>query len=60
MSDARREVVRHPYMIGFQEQAGFKDTYGGDVGWVFIEAMQIRPREEESKTVVVFFRSAVW
>jgi len=56
MSDKTRmhDVVRHPYMIGFQEQAGFKDTYGGEAGWVFIEAMQIRPKDKESRTAVVF------
>lgn len=55
MIDTRSDkVIRKPYMIGFQEQAAFKDTYGGDVGWVFIEAMQIRPAERESNTVIVF------
>jgi pimeloyl-ACP methyl ester carboxylesterase len=48
------KVVRHPYMIGFQEQAAFKDTYGGEPGWVFIEAMQIRPDDRASKTAIVF------
>lgn len=50
----RHEVSRLPYMIGFREEAGFKDTYGGEAGWVFIEAMQIRPRDVDSKTVIVF------
>ena len=54
MSRPRVEVVRHPYMIGFKEQAEFKDTYGGEAGWVFIESMLIRPKERESKTVIVF------
>jgi pimeloyl-ACP methyl ester carboxylesterase len=48
------KILRHPYMIGFQEQAGFKDTYGGEPGWVFIEGMQIRPADCESKTAIVF------
>jgi pimeloyl-ACP methyl ester carboxylesterase len=48
------EVVREPYGVVFREQAGFKDTYGGDVGAVFIECMRIRPRERDSKTVIVF------
>lgn len=48
------EVVRHPYMIGVQEQAAFKDTYGGEPGWVFIEGMQIRPADRASKTAIVF------
>jgi pimeloyl-ACP methyl ester carboxylesterase len=53
MSRAYR-VVRHPYMIGFQEQAGFKDTYGGEPGWVFIEGMQVRPEGRDSTTAIVF------
>jgi len=50
----RRRVVRHPYMIAFREQAAFKDTYGGEPGWAFIEAMQIRPDDRESRTAIVF------
>lgn len=53
-AETDHHVVRTPYMIGFQEQAGFKDTYGGDVGWVFIEAMQIRPEGRGSNTAIVF------
>jgi pimeloyl-ACP methyl ester carboxylesterase len=41
-------------MIAFREQAGFKDTYGGEVGWAFVEAMQVRPADRESKTAIVF------
>jgi pimeloyl-ACP methyl ester carboxylesterase len=41
-------------MIGVQEKAKFKDTYGGEPGWVFIEGMQIRPKDRESKTAIVF------
>ena len=48
------QVVRNPYMIGVQEQAKFKDTYGGEPGWVFNEGMQIRPKDGESKTAIVF------
>ena len=47
-------VVRHPYMIGFQEQAAFKETYGGVPGRVFVEAMQVRPADRDSKTAIVF------
>lgn len=53
MSD-RRRILRHPYMIAFREQAGFKDTYGGEPGFAFVEAMQIRPADRESKTAIVF------
>jgi pimeloyl-ACP methyl ester carboxylesterase len=47
-------VVRHPYMIGFSEQAAFKETYGGVPGRVFVEAMQVRPADRDSKTAIVF------
>lgn len=54
MSETQHEVVRVPYMLAHQEKSGFKETYGGDVGYVFIEAMLIRPRDRESKTAIVF------
>lgn len=54
MSEPQRRVRRTPYLIGFREQAAFKDTYGGEPGWVFIEAMQIRPEDREAKTAIVF------
>lgn len=41
-------------MIAFREQSALKDTYGGEPGFAFVEAMQIRPADRESKTVVVF------
>jgi pimeloyl-ACP methyl ester carboxylesterase len=41
-------------MIAFREDAAFKDTYGGEAGWVFVEAMLIRPKDVESKTAIVF------
>ncbi len=48
------EVVRHPYVVVYMEQAAFKDTYGGLPGMVVIECMQIRPKDRESKTAIVF------
>ncbi|MFO0696332.1 MAG: hypothetical protein U0230_22390 [Polyangiales bacterium] len=47
-------IVRIPYMIRYEEKSAFKDTYGGDVGYVFVEAMLIRPKEGSSKTAIVF------
>jgi pimeloyl-ACP methyl ester carboxylesterase len=47
-------VARHPYMIGFSEQSAFKETYGGVPGRVFVEAMQVRPADRDSKTAIVF------
>ncbi len=54
MNETTLQIVRLPYMIAYAETSGFKDTYGGDVGGVFVEAMLIRPRDVASKTVVVF------
>lgn len=48
------ETVRIPYMIAFKDQGGFKDTYGGEAGFAFVECMLVRPREREADTVIVF------
>ncbi len=48
------EVERIPWVTVFREQAGFKDTYGGDEGWVVIESMLVRPRGRPSKTAIVW------
>lgn len=49
-----QEVVRETYGIVFAEAQGFKDTYGGAGGHVFLECMRVRPAEGESETAVVF------
>lgn len=54
MTNERHKIKRYPYMLAYQEQAGFKDTYGGDYGYVFVEAMQIRPENVDSKRAIVF------
>lgn len=54
MKPGQHEIVRHPYGLSFTEKADFKDTYGGEAGHVFIECMQIRPRDRDAKTAVVF------
>ena len=43
---------RIPYMIAFQEKAGFKDTYGGVAGRVAVECQWLRPHTQ-SDTIVV-------
>lgn len=48
------DIVREPYAVVYMEQSGFKDTYGGAGGIVFVECMRIRPAHSESKTVVLF------
>src|SRR4051812_50118554 len=52
--EARRRTEREAYPIVFQEQAAFKDTYGGAEGIVVLEAHRIRPRGSESDTVLMF------
>lgn len=44
---------RIPYGIYFTEASPRKDTYGGAVGGVFLECMQLRP-ERDSKTAILF------
>lgn len=44
---------RIPYMVVFDEVSAFKDTYGGAIGKVAVEAMHLKP-EVPSDTVVVF------
>lgn len=54
MSAEKHAIVRHPYMVVFEEKTAFKDTYGGQVGFAFVECMLTRPKDRESNTVVVF------
>lgn len=53
-SDAPSGYERIPYILVFEEQAAFKDTYGGEVGRVTLKAHLLRPRGRPSKTVIVF------
>ncbi|MFT4570814.1 MAG: pimeloyl-ACP methyl ester carboxylesterase [Hyphomicrobiaceae bacterium] len=50
----RFKTTRFPYMTVFKDQPGFKDTYGGEAGYVFVESMLVRPVDRDSKTVIVF------
>ena len=45
---------RIPFLVLFEERAGFKDTYAGEIGRVVLKAHLLRPRGRPSKTVVVF------
>ena len=44
---------RIPYLVIFDEQSAFKDTYAGEIGKVVIEAHLLRP-DVPSDAVVVF------
>lgn len=52
MSAVKKKYQRIPYLIVFQEQATFKDTYGGAEGSVALEAHLLKP-DAESDTVVI-------
>ncbi len=45
---------RIPYIIVFDETAQFKDTYGGEIGRVTLKAHLLRPRDSQSRTVIIF------
>ena len=44
---------RIPYLVVFDEVSAFKDTYGGAIGKVAVEAMHLKPAEP-SDSVVIF------
>lgn len=44
---------RIPYLVVFDEVSAFKDTYGGALGKVAVEAMQLKP-DVPSDSVVIF------
>ena len=44
---------RIPFGIYYQEQVSFKDTYGGSMGGVFLEAHLLKP-ERPSRSVTIF------
>jgi pimeloyl-ACP methyl ester carboxylesterase len=54
MEKTRHRVRREPYGIVYTEEAGFKDTYGGVEGIVFLEAHRLVPEGVESDTVLLF------
>lgn len=58
MAEAQQErefdYDRIPYLIRFQEKAGFKDTYAGEIGRVVLEAHLLKAKGRSSKTVVIF------
>lgn len=46
-------ITRTPYVVVFEEAAGFKDVYAGSESMVVVEAMQIKP-DTPSDAVMVF------
>lgn len=45
---------RIPFLVTFEEQVAFKDTYAGEIGRVVLKAHHLRPRDRASETVVIF------
>jgi pimeloyl-ACP methyl ester carboxylesterase len=48
------KTERHPILVVFDEKAPFKDTYGGEIGRIALQANLIKPVGKPSKTVTVF------
>ena len=48
------QIEREIFGVGYRETTAFKDTYGGEVGHVFIECLRIKPANVDSDTVLVF------
>jgi len=44
---------RIPYLVAFDEKSGFKDTYGGQIDRVVLEAHLLVPKGRPSKTVMI-------
>ncbi len=43
---------RIPYLIVYDEESSFKDTYAGQIGKVVVEAMQLKPAVPSSSVVI--------
>ena len=43
---------RIPYLIVYDEESAFKDTYAGQIGKVVVEAMQLKPAVPSSSVVI--------
>ncbi|MGB2419847.1 MAG: alpha/beta hydrolase, partial [Luminiphilus sp.] len=44
---------RIPYLILFQESAGYKDTYAGPMDQVVLKAHLLKPKDQPADTVVI-------
>ena len=51
---ATHKIDRIAFPVVFEEDAGFKDTYGGTTGQVFYDAQLLKPQDRESKTAIIF------
>ena len=54
-SVTRFPIDRLPVTLMFQDQSGFKETYGGNQDWVLCEGQFLKPKEAPPcKTIVLF------
>lgn len=54
MTKQRHEYERVPYLIIFDDDSAFRDTYGGVTESVVLESYLLRPKDLASDTVIVF------
>lgn len=50
----RHDYERIPYLVVFDDDSAFRDTYGGVTESVVLESYLLRPKDVESDTVIVF------
>lgn len=50
----KHEYDRIPYLVIFDDDSSFRDTYGGVTESVVLESYLLRPKDVESDTVIVF------
>jgi hypothetical protein len=46
------DIVRHPYMVVYEEHSARKDVYGGAENMVAIECMRVTPANILSDTAI--------
>lgn len=54
MSGARLDYERIPYLVVFDDNSAYRDTYGGVTESVVLESYLLRPKAIPSDTVIVF------
>ncbi|MBL8630389.1 MAG: alpha/beta fold hydrolase [Rhodospirillaceae bacterium] len=55
-NERERQIYKYdrtPYLVIFDEKAKFKDTYGGQIDRIALEAQHLMPRGRPSKTVMI-------
>lgn len=50
----KKSYERIPYLIVYQDKSPFKETYGGSLDFGALKSTLLKPKENASKTVIVF------